>query len=144
MSTSQARQLTRVVMTLLVLLHLWPNLRHGAAHEALGVPVPPGWSWFVYLVILLLPILAAVAIWTRFMVPALWVLACAFLSSTIFGVYHHFIRVSIDNVHHLPDGPGQAQDAFASSAAAIAGIEFVTTVVAAFFCGFWMARRSDS
>lgn len=143
MITSRARQSTRIVMTLLVLLHLWPNLRHGAAHEALDVPPPPGWTWFVYLVILLLPVLATVAIWTRWMVPALWVLAIAFLSSTCFGVYHHYVRVSIDNVHHLPDGPEAVQDAFASSAAAIASLELAITVVAAFFCGYWLAHRSD-
>lgn len=142
MITTRARQRTRLVMTLLVLLHLWPNLRHGAAHEALGVPIPPGWTWFVYGVVLLLPILATVAIWTRFMVPSLWVLALAFLSSTAFGVYHHYIRVSIDNVHHLPDGAAEAQAAFTSSAAAIAGLEFVITVVAAFFCGYWSMDRS--
>lgn len=139
--TSRALLGARLVMTLLVLLHLWPNLRHGAAHEALGVPIPPGWTWFVYLVILLLPVLAAVALWTRFFLSALLALALAFLSSTVFGVYHHYIAVSIDNVHHLPEGPPQAQEAFVSSAAALAGLELLAAVVAAFFCGYFSSRE---
>lgn len=141
MSSSRVRTITRSLMTLLVLLHLWPNVRHAGAHAALGVPPPPGWTWFVYLVILLLPVVGAIAIWTRFMVPALWLLALAFSSSTVFGVYHHYIRVSIDNVFHLPDGPAQVQQTFASSATAIAGLEFVTSVVAVFLCGYWLSER---
>jgi hypothetical protein len=54
------------------------------------------------------------------------------LGSFLFGVYHHFLVVSEDHVRHLPAGSADVQSAFIVSAAALAVLELVSTVYAAF------------
>jgi hypothetical protein len=128
---------SRLVIAALVLVHLWINVRHGAAHDTLSVGLPT-WKWiYVYVVILGLPLVGAAALWSRWLVQALWLVAMASAGALVFGVYHHYVLISPDNVAHLPPGPADAHQAFTSTAALLALLEFLTTGAALFLCGYW-------
>jgi hypothetical protein len=86
---------------------------------------------FVYGVILLAPTVAALVIWTRHAGTALLVFLVSMVGSFLFGVYHHYIAVSSDNIHHLPGGDSVARGAFIGSAAVLAVLELVSSVYAA-------------
>ena len=139
-----ALTLSRIAVSGLVLAHLWIVVGHGEAHDALGVGLPPLETFFVYAVILTLPLLGAAATWTRYLVPALWVVALSFAGATVFGVYHHYILVSPDNIAHLPEGPAPVREAFVSSAGYLALIELVASGVALYLAGYWTARGMEA
>jgi hypothetical protein len=124
-----------------VVLHLWVTLQHGAAHDALQVPLSAAQTAFVYAVILAAPLIAAALVWTRWMASALWLTAAAFAGAAAFGVYHHYILISPDNVAHLPDGPAHLHQAFTSTAAYIAVIESAAAAAGLFLCGYWTGRK---
>jgi hypothetical protein len=114
---------TRVVITVLVLVHLVAAVWHGEAHTDLEIDLPPVKDAFVYIVIVSAPILAAVLAWTRRLRLALWVFVLSMLGALLFGVYHHYILISPDNVAHLPPGSPGSHSHFIDSAAAIAILE---------------------
>jgi hypothetical protein len=113
----------RIVITALVLVHLVASVWHDGAHEALAIDLPPAKDAFIYVVIVAGPLVAAALSWTRRVNLALWVLAGSMLGALVFGVYHHHILVSPDNVAHLPSGPPASHGHFIDSAAAIAVLE---------------------
>lgn len=117
------------VTTGVVALHLAVTIWHGIAHEALGVLLPPEKQAFVYLVIVLAPVAGAVMLWTRYAHGGAWVLVVSMLGALLFGVYHHYLAVSADNIHHLPGGTPGIQSAFVVSAAALALLELAGVVL---------------
>ena len=118
--------MTRVVITVLVLVHLVAAIWHGEAHTDLEIELPQEKDAFIYIVIVSAPILAAALAWTRRMQLALWVFVLSMLGALLFGVYHHYILVSPDNVAHLPPGSPELHSHFIDSAAAIAILELVS------------------
>jgi hypothetical protein len=96
----------------------------------------------VYVVILLAPFVAVGLVWTRFATLALWLFLVAMSASLLFGVYHHFVLVSPDNIHHLPDGSAEAHTRFAISALVLAAVELGSALSAAFFLWWHHARSS--
>jgi sec-independent protein translocase protein TatC len=115
--------MTRIGVSVAVAAHLAITLWHGYAHSTLGVTLPPEKNLFVLVVILILPVAAALLAWTRWVSPAIWLLVLSMLAALVFGVYHHFWMVSPDNVGHLPGGNPAAASQFAWSAALLAAIE---------------------
>jgi len=93
---------TRVYVSAVVLAHFAINVIHGAAHQRLQIGLSPLESAFVIAVILVLPLLAMVIAWTRWKRLALIILAISMFASFLFGLYHHFIAVSADNVNSQP------------------------------------------
>ncbi len=120
--------LSRVAVTTLATVHLAVAIWHGSAHSALAVTLAPAKNLFVLVVIVILPVLAAVLAWTRWLKSAVWVFTLSMLAALAFGVYHHYLVVSPDHVAHLPAGSPAAQARFVWSAALLAAVEALATV----------------
>lgn len=128
---------TRALVSGLAAVHLGITMWHGGAHEALGVSLPAWKLGFVYLVVLLAPTLAGIAVWTRFTHAALALFFVAMLGSFMFGVYHHYVAVSPDHIHHLPGPAGAATQSFIQSAAWLAAVELLGSMCV----GVMLTRR---
>lgn len=123
--------MNKAVITGLVVLHLAASLWHGGAHAQLGIGLPIAKTIFVYVVILLAPIVAAALVWTRFALAGLWVFFLSLLGAFLFGAYHHYVLVSPDNIGHLPGASPEAHSQFITSAAVIACLELASALYAA-------------
>jgi len=107
---------------------------HGGAHNDLMVELSPAQNLFVYVVVLLAPLVAASLTWTRYSVAGVWLFTGSMIASLIFGVYYHYVLVSPDNVGHLPAADAAIQFRFALSAACLAVVESVSAIAGVFFC----------
>jgi hypothetical protein len=125
----------KLVTTVLVAVHLVVAIWHGNAHTVLAVALPPAKYAFVIAVIVIAPVIAVALVWTRFAMVGLSLVAISMLGALLFGVYHHFVLISPDNVHHLPAGSPGDQSTFATTAAALAWLE-----LAAVLYGTWCLR----
>ena len=134
----------RSATTALVAVHLGITLWHGAAHRSLDVTLPTWKQAFVYIVILVAPVIAAALLWTRHAVSGAWLFFLSMLGSFLFGAYHHYVLVSPDNIHHLPAGGAGAQSSFVASAAALAIIELAAAMYGAFCLGALRAAREKA
>ncbi len=133
--------MTRLVITALVAVHLAASVWHGNAHTRLAIDLPIEKTLFVYIVILIAPIVAALLVWTRYISIGLWVLFVSMLGSFLFGAYHHFFLVSPDNIGHLPAGTPAMHSHFITSAVVIALLELTSALYGAYCLG---AYRSQS
>jgi len=127
--------MTKIAIGVLVAIHLAVAFWHGNAHTALAIALPPAKNAFVFIVILIAPLLAASLIWTRYAVIGVWMFFLSMLGALIFGAYHHFVMISPDNIGHLPHGTADAQSAFIASAAALAWLELASALYGAFCLG---------
>ena len=127
--------MTRIAITALVVIHLAATLWHGDAHTRLAIDLPPAKNIFVLVVILAAPIVAAGLVWTKYSSIGLWVFVISMLGALLFGVYHHYVMISPDNVHHLPAGNPEFHSQFISSAAVIALLELASALYGAFCLG---------
>jgi|ERR1700687_694498 len=127
--------MTRIAITALVVIHLVASVWHGDAHTQLAIELPPEKNVFVYVVILIAPIVAAGLVWTRYISVGLWVFVLSMIGALLFGVYHHYILVSPDNIGHLPGGSPAAHSQFVASAAVIALLELASALYGAFCLG---------
>jgi hypothetical protein len=50
------------------------------------------------------------------------------LGALLFGVYHHYVLVSPDNIGYLPAGSAEARSQFIASATVIALLELVSAI----------------
>ena len=131
-------------ITGLVAVHLIVTLWHGNSHQSLAIVLPAQKNAFVYLVIVLAPIIATMLIWTRFVIPGTWVFFGSMLGSFVFGVYHHYVLVSPDHIHHLPSGDGNARWAFVMSAGTLAALELAGAMYGAFCLRELRASRAQT
>ena len=129
------RQLNNVGITALAALHLAGTAGHGIAHSRLAVGLSPVENVFVITVILLAPLIGALLVWTRYVIPGVWLFTTAMLAAFLFGAYHHYVLVSPDHIDHLPSGPADVQSAFITSAAVIAFLELASALYGAFSLG---------
>jgi hypothetical protein len=132
--------LTKIVITGLVLIHLAATLWHGSAHRQLAIDLPSEKIFFVYVVILVAPIVAAAIVWTRYISMGLLIFFFSMLGAFLFGLYHHYVLVSPDNVSHLPDGRSESHSQFVTSACVIALLELASTLYGAFCLGSHLAQ----
>ncbi|MEK6405377.1 MAG: hypothetical protein AABN34_00295 [Acidobacteriota bacterium] len=132
--------MTKIVITGLVVIHLAASLWHGGAHTQLAVTLSPEKNIFVYVVILIAPIVAAFLVWTRYLSAGLWLFFLSMLGSLLFGAYHHYVLVSPDNIGHLPDGSPESHAQFITSAAVIALLELASALYGAFCLGSHISR----
>ena len=86
--------MTRIVITAAVIVHLVASLWHGSEHTHLGIELSTQQTLFVYLVIIIAPVIAGILVWTRYVSIGLWVFFLAMLGGFLFGVYHHYVLVS--------------------------------------------------
>jgi len=132
--------MNKIAITGLVAIHLAASLWHGSAHTQLAIDLPPEKTLFVYVVILIAPIVAATLVWTRYLSMGLFVFFFSMLGALLFGVYHHYVLVSPDNVNHLPGVSPGSHSQFVTSACIIALLELASALYAAFCLGSHYAR----
>jgi hypothetical protein len=125
-----------VAGTLAVVTHAVIAGLHGAAHNDLGIQMSAAENAFIDVVIVAAPLLAAIALWTRFAYAGAILLAASMLGSLVFGAYHHYVAISPDHVAHLP--AGNLQGLFRETA-----VLLVLSEAAGIVVGVWgMARAS--
>ncbi len=123
-----------VAGTLAVVIHGVIAALHGAAHGDLGIQLSALENAFINVVIVATPVVAAVALWTRFARFGAILLAASMAGSLVFGAYHHYIAISPDHVSHLP--AGNLQGLFRTTAVLLVVSEAFATGV-----GVWGVRR---
>jgi hypothetical protein len=134
----------KVAVVVLSVVHLGVVLWHGDAHTALAVGLSQGETAFVVLVIFMAPLVAASFVWTRHVLVGGWMFFLSMLGALVFGVYHHYVMISPDNVAHLPQGNAGAHFAFVTSAGALALLELISAVYGAFCLGSLYGTRAMS
>lgn len=127
--------MSKVVITGLVAIHLVASLWHGSMHDRLSVNLSNGQTLFVYLVILIAPIIAAALVWTRFVSTSLWLFFLSMLGAFLFGAYYHYVMASPDNINYLPSGGPEFHHQFIVSAGLIALLELAAALYGAFCLG---------
>ena len=137
--------MTKIPIAVLVVIHFAVALWHGNAHTALAIALPPEKNAFVFLVILIAPLVAASLVWTRYFLVGVWMFFLSMLGAMLFGAYHHFILVSPDNIGHLPHISLEAHATFILSAASLALLELASALYGAFLLGsFSVTLRGTS
>jgi hypothetical protein len=127
--------MTKIAIAVLVAIHFAVALWHGNAHTALAIALPPEKNAFVFIVILIAPLVAASLVWTRYVLVGVWMFFLSMLGAMLFGAYHHYILVSPDNIGHLPHASLDAHATFITSAAALALLELASALYGAFRLG---------
>ncbi len=127
--------MTKIAIAVLVAIHLAVALWHGNAHRALAIALPSEKNAFVFIVILIAPLVAASLMWTRYVLVGVWMFFLSMLGALLFGAYHHYVMVSPDNIGHLPHGSADAHSTFIASAAALALLELASALYGAFYLG---------
>ncbi len=133
------RKTPLIVVTALFVARLAVAFVHGHAHGMLAVPLAPWQDAFVWLVIVLAPIVVIVALWIRPRAAMAWWLAGLLTAGWLFGLYFHFGPANPDHVTSVPNLPGH--DLFANSAMALAVVEPVVALSAAWLA--WTLRPAE-
>jgi len=112
----------------IIALHSVVTGAHGAAHSTLKI-LMSGWqNTYIFIVIVLLPLVAGFLIWKRARVGYL-ILFLSMLGALVFGGYYHFVLAGADNVatvgHHAMTSWAQV---FQVSAVLLALVEFAGVV----------------
>ena len=86
---------------LMVILHAIVTIPHSIAHTNLHIAMDTWQSIYIFVAILIAPIVAAVLIWIRRR-AGFALLTLSMIGSFAFGVYYHFIATGADNAFTLP------------------------------------------
>lgn len=121
----------------IVVVHLLVSIAHGLAHRELRVGLPPSGSIFVICVVVILPLVAMVLVWTVQKRLGLSLLSLSMLASLLFGLYHHFLVISPDHVHSQSASPWGI--AFIFTAYGLLITEAIGTYVGIHF--LWVAKE---
>lgn len=87
--------------TAIAIIHALVNGIHGLAHIKIPVALSLFQISFVGIVILLIPLVAVVLLWTQFYRSGSWLLLGSIGGSFLFGLYNHFVAISPDNVSQV-------------------------------------------
>ena len=136
--------MTKIPTAVLVAIHFAVALWHGNAHTTLAIALPPEKNAFVFIVVLIAPLVAACLVWTRYVLVGVWMFFLSMLGAMLFGAYHHFVLVSPDNIGHLPHGSPDAQATFITSAAALALLELASALYGAFRLGALSVKLAET
>jgi cytochrome bd-type quinol oxidase subunit 2 len=120
--------------TAVVAAHTLLTTLHTIAHVQLDVFLNLWQNAYVTVVIIIGPIAAAVALWTKHQRAGAWGVLLTMTGALLFAGFFHFVHISPDHVAHLPEGPGQRL--FQITAVAMALIN-----TAAIPIGIWAIRR---
>ena len=126
--------------TAIVVAHLLVNIAHGVAHGELRVGLTPSGSVFVIVVVLILPLVAMVFVWTAKKRPGLILLSLSMLGSLLLGFYHHFLVASHDHVRLQP--ASACGTAFVLTAYGLLITEAIGAYVGIHF--LWITRGTSS
>ncbi|MBI2823447.1 MAG: hypothetical protein HYX69_02010 [Planctomycetia bacterium] len=129
-----AARMIALLTTLVVVVHFVVVALHSWAHVQLDIPLGPLGTGFVWVVIIVGPILAAVLAWTRYRRAAAVILTASMAGSLAFGFWNHFVVESNDHVGHIPAGtPGEV---FVATAVALVIVELAGVAL-----GGWSIAR---
>ena len=81
----------------IIVLHAVVMVAHGAAHTTLNIAMNTWQNLYIFVVIVLLPLVAGVMIWKRARRGYL-ILFVSMLGALVFGGYYHFMLAGADNV----------------------------------------------
>ncbi|GAA6617137.1 hypothetical protein [Scytonema sp. NUACC26] len=87
--------------TAIAIAHAIVNGLHGLAHIEIPVALSLLQISFVGIVIFLIPIVAAVLLWTPLYRIGSWLLLCSIAGSLLFAIYNHLIVISPDHVSQV-------------------------------------------
>lgn len=135
MSTTESGKGLSALLAAIVVVHCAISLWHGAAHLHVPVPLTPAQQAFVGVVIVLLPLVGAALLWSRWRRTAALLITATMLGSLLFGFLNHFVLDSVDNVVSVPEHAWRHP--FVVSAALIAVSEAVGTVMGAVAMRAW-------
>jgi hypothetical protein len=121
--------LLRRMSIAIIALHAVVVVAHSAAHMSLNI-LMNGWqNAYIFVVMVLLPLVAGYLIWKRARFGYL-ILFLSMLGALVFGGYYHFVLAGADNVstvgHHAMRSWAQL---FQVSAVLLALVEFAGVVV---------------
>ena len=91
----------RRLAVLVVILHALVTAPHSIAHTNLRIAIDTWQNIYIFVVILIAPIVAAVFIWIRRR-SGFALLTISMIGSFAFGVYYHFLATGSDNAFTLP------------------------------------------
>ena len=128
-------KLDAAVVTLLVAVHHAIAYIHSGAHTDLAIVMSVLQNAFIYFVILLVPLAGTVLMWMSRSKMGLWAVIIGMVGALIFGVIHHYMLVSPDHIVHLPAATPTVHDTFIWTAGAMAMLEGVCAMVAAYYLG---------
>ena len=113
--------------TVFVLIHLVVNLLHGRAHTELQIGLSSFQTLFVVGVIMIVPGLAVVLLWTKLQRLGLVLLTASMAGACLFGLYYHFVVPSPDHVTQV--SAGFWGDLFRMTAVVLAVMEGLSAAV---------------
>ena len=119
-----------------VLVHLGIAFAHGRAHQEAGVGLSAAGNAFVWLVIIVGPVVGLVWSALTGSRAAIWVIAVTMTGALGFGLINHFVIESSDHVLHVT-GPWRAW--FGVSAALLAVTEALGAGIGAWYA--WAVTR---
>lgn len=126
-------------MAAIVLAHLAIAIAHGSAHQGAGVALSPAGNLFVWLVIVVGPVLGL--LWSSLTGSraAAWLIALTMAGALVFGLVNHFVIESADHVLHVT-GPWRTW--FGVSAGLLAVTEALGAGIGLWYAGAVLRRSS--
>lgn len=132
--TRNSRQLA-AMLGIFAVVHFAIALWHGGAHLSVPVALAPLQMLFVGLVVVTLPLLAALLLWTKLKKFAAVLYTGSMLAALLFGIVNHYILISPDIVRCVP--PGDQRMTFIVSAGFVAGSELIGSLLGALALRRW-------
>ncbi|MGI9285866.1 MAG: hypothetical protein ACR2P1_10800 [Pseudomonadales bacterium] len=126
-------KVSAMIVTVLVLAHHGIAYFHGAAHDQLQIPMATWQNVFINVVILVVPLIGVVLLWTKWSRWGLFGIMWAMIGALIFSIMHHYMLQSPDHISHLPAGEAHIHASFIWTASATAILEGLAAVAAAYF-----------
>ncbi len=115
----------------IILLHVIVTAGHSVAHMSLNILMNSWQNAYIFVVIVLLPLVAGYLIWRRARFGYL-VLFLSMLGALAFGGYYHFVLAGTDNVSTVAHHPAHSwAQLFQVSAVLLALVEFAGVVAGA-------------
>lgn len=128
MSLTTNEKWLRGALVAIVLIHLIVALWHGALHLQVPVQLTDPQTAFVFIVIILLPLIGIGLLWSKWRRVGVWVIALSMLASLLFGFINHFmLSGTADYVLDIPAHAGRYW--FVVTAALLVGIETIGTII---------------
>ncbi len=113
----------------IILLHVIVTAAHSVAHMSLNILMNSWQNAYIFVVIVLLPLVCGYLIWRRARFGYL-ILFLSMLAALAFGGYYHFVLAGTDNVSTVAHHPAHSwAQLFQVSAVLIAMVELAGAVV---------------
>ena len=124
-----------IIVTVVVLIHHIIAFVHGGVHTELTILMALWQTFFINIVIVLIPLVGVVFLWTRHRKLGLYGVIVGMVGALLFGIVHHYMLVSPDHISHLPAAAAHIHAKFEWTAGAIVMLEGIVAALAAYFLG---------